>query len=133
MTTIDTGAVEGADVTPLLMLNFAGVCWNILCLLVFARIMTPDHWFERGIVEFGSAMGVLATGILLLRMADPSDETPVMRAFNLKQVVMAVFMGGGLCDAIAVVVLWHYGIWPVFWISFGITLIWATLCVQLRR
>eukprot|EP01062_Namystynia_karyoxenos_P049454 TRINITY_DN37881_c0_g1_i1.p1 TRINITY_DN37881_c0_g1~~TRINITY_DN37881_c0_g1_i1.p1 ORF type:complete len:505 (+),score=92.49 TRINITY_DN37881_c0_g1_i1:66-1517(+) len=133
MATIDAEGIHSAQVVPLALLNLAGIAWNLLCLFVFARFLTPDYWFERGIAELGSAMGVLATGILLLRMADPADDTPVMRAFNLKQLVQAMFMGGGLWTATGVVLTWKLGAWPVFWITLSVTLCWAGLCLQLRR
>jgi len=132
MASIDTQGIDTTQAVPLLLLNVIGIAWNLACFLVFARFLVHDYWFERGIAEFGSAMGVLATGILLLRMVDPRDATPVMRAFNLKQVVFALFMGGGLADAVLVVLVLHKGVWLVFWISTLCTLGWLGLCMHVR-
>lgn len=78
---------------PLLVLVVAGISWNVLCLLLLAPRVFKDAWFERAIVEMGQAMGVTATGLLLLRVVDPSYKTPAATAFAGKQVVHILFIG----------------------------------------
>ncbi|KKL47000.1 hypothetical protein LCGC14_2339950, partial [marine sediment metagenome] len=43
------------------------IVWNL------AKRLLPNAWFERSIAELGQSMGVTATGLLLLRLVDPSE------------------------------------------------------------
>ena len=54
--------------------------------------MNPTHWFENSICVFGQSTGVIAAGLMLLRMVDPEAQTPVPAAFGYKQLIHATFM-----------------------------------------
>ena len=43
--------------------------------MVVARHLFRESWFECAIAEFGQSLGVTATGLLLLRAADPEGKT----------------------------------------------------------
>ena len=43
--------------------------------LFFGRLWHKEHWVENTLGTFGLSTGVLATGFLLIRIADPDDET----------------------------------------------------------
>jgi len=109
---------------PLLILIAAGIAWNVFCLLVLARRILPDAWFERAIAELGQSMGVTATGLLLLRVVDPDYESPAADAFACKQIVHEPFMGGGLWTSTAIPLLAWWGGLPVFLISAGAVAVW---------
>ena len=47
----------------------------ILCVWFGRR--SPEYGFERCLIMFGYATGTAASGLLLLRIADPDYETPV--------------------------------------------------------
>ena len=113
---------------PLLILVFAGIGWNVLCLTVFARRAFKDAWFERGIAEMGQSMGITATGLLLLRTVDPDYETEAAEAFAAKQLLHEPFMGGGLWTGAAIPLLAIYGGWPILGIALGAIAVW-TLCL----
>ena len=118
---------------PLLILIFAGIGWNVLCLLLFARRAFRDAWFERGIAEMGQSMGVTATGLLLLRTVDPDYETEAAEAFAAKQLLHEPFMGGGLWTGAAIPLLAAYGGWPILGIALGAILIWTGFLWTLNR
>ena len=104
---------------PFLIVVGAGILWNIFCVVVLARRMLPDAWFERSIAEMGQSMGITATGLLLLRVVDPDYETPAADAFASKQLLHEPFMGGGLWTAMAIPLLATVGPVPVFLIATG--------------
>jgi ESS family glutamate:Na+ symporter len=112
---------------PFLILMVAGIAWNVLCVLVLARRMLPDAWFERSIAEMGQSMGVTATGLLLLRVVDPDYESPAAEAFASKQLMHEPFMGGGLWTGAAIPLLATIGPLPVFLIACGAVLFWVLL------
>jgi len=119
--------VIAAGLVPLLLLVAAGIGWNVFCVLVLARRVLPDAWFERSIAEMGQSMGVTATGLLLLRVVDPDYESPAADAFAYKQLVHEPFMGGGLWTSMAIPLLALWGGWPVFGIAAGAVAVWLAI------
>ena len=66
------------------MLSVLGIIWNLLLFLYDAPRIFLDHWFYRGI-GVGQSMGVTATGILLLRMVEPHNDSGAFESFVYKQ------------------------------------------------
>ena len=113
-----------SGMVPLLILVAAGIAWNVFCVMVLAKRMLPDAWFERAIAEMGQSMGVTATGLLLLRVVDPDYDTPAADAFACKQIVHEPFMGGGLWTSAAIPMIAIAGASRVFALSLSIMIFW---------
>ena len=80
-------------IVVLSILAFAGVLfWHFVVCGRFLR----NCWFERGLFIFGQCTGVLATGILLLRVSDPESRTGALGDFGL------VWLFFSLIDAVLV-------------------------------
>ena len=118
---------------PIVVLILAGILWNVLMLVVFARRAFKEAWFERGIAEMGQSMGVTATGLLLLRVVDPDYETEAAEAFAAKQLLHEPFMGGGLWTGAAIPLLALLGGWPIFGIAMAAITIWTIVLIVLNR
>ena len=131
--TINVKVIESA-LTPLLILIAAGIAWNVFCVLVLARRLLPDHWFERSIAEMGQSMGVTATGLLLLRVVDPDYKTPTADAFAAKQLLHEPIMGGGLWTALAIPLLAdpNWGPTKVLAIASSAVAIWMIVLIVIR-
>ncbi|WP_369069285.1 sodium/glutamate symporter [Kineococcus terrestris] len=95
------------------VLAVAGVAWNVGLFLVLAKRIFPQYWFERGIGDLGQSLGVTATGLILIRVADPEARTPAMEAFGYEQLVFEPFFGGGLVTAASIPLLAQFGSWPL--------------------
>ena len=91
-------------------LAIAGLVWNLAVVLLLGRVLLPEPWFERGIVEFGQATGVAASGLLLLRMADPEDRSDALAAFSIKQLLMQPLVAGGLLTVVAPMLVTQLGL-----------------------
>ncbi|MCM1129517.1 MAG: hypothetical protein NC211_06510 [Alistipes senegalensis] len=87
---------------PLLILVLAGIAWNLLIIIFIGPHIFSEAWFERSLAEFGQAMGVTATGLMLLRTVDPENKTVAAQAFGYKQLLHEPVMGGGLWTSLAV-------------------------------
>ena len=122
--------VEG--IVPLLILAVLGIAWNVICLLYLAPRVFKKAWFERAIAELGQSMGVTASGLLLLRVADPEYETEAADSFAAKQLLHEPFMGGGLWTGMAIPLMATVGIMPIIWISSGAILIWSLFITFMR-
>ena len=111
-----------------------GVIWNLLCVTWLARRLLPsDSWFERSIAEMGQSMGVTATGLLLLRVVDPKNETDAASAFGYKQILHEPFMGGGLWTSLAIPLAITRGPLLVFSISLVAIVAWLAVWAVLFR
>jgi glutamate:Na+ symporter, ESS family len=94
---------------PFLLLALTGVAWNLAAFVLFAQRMIPEFWFERGIGDLGQSMGVTATGLILMRVADPDNRTPAYESFGYKQLGFEPFFGGGLVTAASVPLIAQLG------------------------
>jgi ESS family glutamate:Na+ symporter len=105
------------DWLPLSVLASAGLVWNLAVVLLLGRRILPAPWFERGIIEFGQATGVAASGLLLLSMADPDDEGNAITPFSIKQLLLQPLLAGGVITVVM----------PLLVESLGLPL-WTALC-----
>ena len=121
------------NIIPLLLVVLIGIAWNIFCVIFLAKRLLPDAWFERAIAEMGQSMGVTATGLLLLRVVDPEQETPAYSAFGYKQLLHEPFMGGGIWTSIAMPLCVMSGSWLVLFISLGAIAIWLLVWALLFK
>lgn len=101
------------NIGPFVILAVAGVLWNVFVLFFLAPRYIQSFWFERGVADFGQSMGVTATGLLLLRMADPHQKSPAYEAFGYKQLVFEPFFGGGLVTAASIPLIVQLGPYPL--------------------
>ena len=98
-----------ANIGAFAILVVVGIAWNVLVFFVLAPRFIRMYWFERGIGDFGQSMGVTATGLLLMRMADPENNSPAYEAFGYKQLILEPFFGGGLVTATAIPIIAKFG------------------------
>ena len=106
-----------ADWIPISILSITGLIWNLGVTLLLARYIFKNEWFERSITEFGNATGVAASGLLLLRLADPRNLTNALPIFSIKQLFLQPLLSGGLITVIA----------PLSIVKFGL-LGWTEIC-----
>ena len=85
---------------PLMMVLIMGIVWGVVSFWYLAPRLLPDFWAERALVEVGVSIGATSTGLLLLRMADPENRTPVLRDFTFKQIFHVLITGGGFFDVL---------------------------------
>ena len=118
---------------PFALLAAAGLAWNVCAFLWLAPRIFADHWFERGIADFGQGTGVTATGLLLLRMADPFGRSRAMEAFSFKQLLFEPFLGGGLVTALSPLLIVSWGLPRFSVVALLLTLASLLLGLRLRR
>jgi glutamate:Na+ symporter, ESS family len=118
--------VLGDNAAAFLLLAFAGIAWNVGAFVVLAPRIIPDHWFERGIGDFGQSMGMTVSGLLLMRIADPPNRSGALESFGYKQLLFEPVVGGGLFTAASLPLIAQFGAGTVLagcaLLAFG----WAT-------
>jgi len=118
---------------PLLVLGVAGLLWNLLVVLGPGRWMLPEPWFQRGLIDFGQATGVAASGLLLLNMADPQDKGDVLTPFSIKQLLLQPLMAGGVITVVAPLAVSRWGLPAWTALCLLLVLLWVGLAVALGR
>lgn len=110
-----------------------GIAWIVFGFLVLAPRMFRTYWFEKGLTNMGQSMGMTATGLLLGRLADPSNHSKARESFGYKQLVFEPFMGGGIVTVGSVILLHEFGQVPVLVVVTLVTLCWLWLGLHLGR
>ena len=101
---------------PITILAIGGLIWNLIGMLIFSRLFFREEWFERAIAEFGNSTGVAASGLLLLRLADPRNSTNTLPVFSIKQLFLQPLLSGGPITVIAPLFISNFGLkgWTEF-------------------
>jgi glutamate:Na+ symporter, ESS family len=119
----------GGNIGPFAVLAIAGISWNVVAFLVLAPRIVPDFPYQRGLGDFGQSTGMTVSGLLLLRVVDPSNRSEGLEAFGYKQLLFEPVVGGGLFTAMSIPLIAQLGAVPVligtsvllvFWVVFGI-------------
>ncbi len=119
----------GGNLGPFLVLAVTGIAWNVGAFLLLAPRIVPEYAYERGLGDFGQSMGMTVTGLLLMRIADPTNRSGGLEAFGYKQLLFEPVVGGGLFTAASVPLIAQLGAVPVligtslllvFWVVLGI-------------
>ncbi len=94
----------------ILLLTVFGLLWNLVCIAYFAYFIFDDYWFEKSLIEFGNSTGVVASGLLLLRLADPKNISKTLPIFTSKQLFAQLILSGGFFTVIAPFVISKIGL-----------------------
>lgn len=94
----------------ILVLTIFGLIWNLICIAYFAYFVFEKHWFERSLIEFGNSTGVVASGLLLLRLADPKNISKTLPIFTSKQLFAQLILSGGFFTVLAPLLISKIGL-----------------------
>ena len=94
----------------ILVLTIFGLFWNLICISYFAYFIFDDYWFEKSLIEFGNSTGVVASGLLLLRLADPKNISKTLPIFTSKQLFAQLILSGGLFTVLAPLMISRIGL-----------------------
>lgn len=130
LATLSLSAI-GAEFWPFVLLALTGLAWTSFCFLVLGPRFIPRHWFARGIGDFGQGSGMVVSGLLLMRMADPGEKSGNLERFGYKQLLFEPMVGGGLVTALALPLTARFG--PVAMLAAAIVLTLAVAVVGFWR
>ena len=94
----------------ILVFTIFGLFWNLICIAFFAYFIFDDHWFEKSLIEFGNSTGVVASGLLLLRLADPKNVSQTLPIFTSKQLFAQLILSGGFFTVLAPLMISKIGL-----------------------
>lgn len=110
----------------------AGITWNFGVLLILGPRVYRQPWYPFGMGDFGGGTATTASGIMLIKTADPESETGAMEAYADKQPFYEPAMGGGLVTALALPAVAFLGPLVVLGITGGVLAGWLVLACRLR-
>ena len=111
----------------ILVLTIFGLFWNLICISYFAYFIFDDYWFEKSLIEFGNSTGVVASGLLLLRLADPKNISRTLPIFTSKQLFAQLILSGGLFTVLAPLMISKIGL--DYWIEICAAITFAILLI----
>lgn len=109
--------------TPIIVISALGFIFVITWFWLVSPRFFRNYWFERGIYIFGLSTGVMATGVILLRVTDPEFKSGVLEDFGFAWIFLS-FMDMFLVSFSPMFILKGFG---VFY-SVSLLLV-ATLCL----
>ncbi|QEK12909.1 sodium:glutamate symporter [Crassaminicella thermophila] len=117
---------------PLILLFSFGFLINWLWFLWVGARSSQEDWFERNMMAFGHASGVVATGILLQRVVDPDlksrgmEDSGIADIFN-RPIIIAL-------QVIPPLLLVNGGMWPhiVTWVCIGAVIVMLFISKKLH-
>lgn len=130
--TVSLSAIS-SNLPVFITFTLLGIGWIVLGFWIFAPRMFKTFWFEKGLTNMGQSMGMTATGLLLGRLADPSNRSKAREGFAYKQLMFEPFMGGGIVTAGAVIFMYEFGLMPALIGSLIITIFWIWLGLRLGK
>ena len=113
----------------ILVFTFFGLFWNLICIAYFAFFIFDDYWFEKSLIEFGNSTGVVASGLLLLRLADPKNISKTLPIFTSKQLFAQLILSGGLFTVLAPLMISKIGL--DYWTEICALITFAILFIAL--
>lgn len=119
--------VIGNNLMPFIILALVGIFWNLAGFMLLGPRMMPSYWFERSIGNFGQSMGMTASGLLLMKIADPDNRSPALEGFGYKQLLFEPVVGGGVFTAASVPLIFHFGPMPLLILTAIIMSFWLLL------
>jgi len=113
----------------ILVFTIFGLFWNLICIAYFAFFIFDDYWFEKSLIEFGNSTGVVASGLLLLRLADPKNISKTLPIFTSKQLFAQLILSGGLFTVLAQLMISKIGL--DYWTEICALMTFAILFIAL--
>lgn len=74
---------------PIVVISILGFGFVIAWFWIVSPRFFRSYWFERGIYIFGLSTGVMATGVLLLRVTDPEFQSGVLEDFGFAWIFLS--------------------------------------------
>ena len=75
---------------PIILLSLLGFAFTILWFYCISSRFFNTYSFERCIYIFGMSTGVMATGVILLRITDPKFESGVLEDFGIAWMFLSI-------------------------------------------
>ena len=94
---------------PIIFLSILGFLFVVMWFWIISPRFFRNYWFERGMYILGLSTGVMATGVILLRVTDPEFKSGVLEDFGFAWIFLS-FMDMFLVSFSPLFILQGFGI-----------------------
>lgn len=115
------------------ILTLAGLAWNMAVFFLLGSRLFSKPWHPYALGDLGGGTATTASGLLLIRVADPKQRTHARQSYSEKQPFYEPFMGGGLVTAMALPALHGFGAWPCLLVTAAILSAWIGYAMILAK
>ena len=122
-----------ANLGALVLMAVVAILWSVGAVIFLAPRMFRSRWFENALGDFGQSQGTIATGFLLIDMADPKHVTGATESFGYKQLLFEPFVGGGFITAMSVPIIHAFGLGAMLVLSILATIAMFAIGFRLAR
>lgn len=77
-------------IIPIVVVSVLGLLFVVIWFFIISPRFFRTYWFERALYIFGMSTGVLATGVILLRIADPEFKSGVLEDFGFAWIFLSI-------------------------------------------
>jgi len=106
------------------VLALGGLLWNLAVFFLLGPRLFPKPWYPYALGDLGGGTATTASGLLLIRVADPDQRTHARQSYSEKQPFYEPIMGGGLVTAMALPLVAILGAWSCLLITAVILSLW---------
>ena len=100
--------------------------------LFYARGIFGKDWFESSILNYGMCSGVVATGMLLLKVCDPENKSEALPLYAIRAPFISILVGGGIVTALMPSLVYQFGALTVGLVALGAFVILSLLPIIAR-
>ncbi len=109
-----------------------GIGWNLCVLFFIGPKVYRKPWHAYGMGDLGGGTATTASGIMLIKVVDPKQNTDALNSYADKQPFYEPIMGGGLVTAMALPTVALLGPWVALGIAAGILLGWLGFAYRIK-
>ncbi len=120
------------NILPIAIACAVILAFMVVYTLFYARGIFGKDWFESSILNYGMCSGVVATGMLLLKVCDPESKSEALPLYAVRAPFISMVVGGGIVTSMMPVWVAQFGALPVGLVALGTVIVLTLLPVVCR-
>ena len=120
------------NILPIAIASVIIFAFMVFYTIFYARGIFGKDWFESSILNYGMCSGVVATGMLLLKVCDPENKSEALPLYAVRAPFISMVVGGGVVTSMMPVWVAQFGALPVALVTLGVFIVLSLLPIILR-
>lgn len=120
------------NILPIAIASVIIFAFMVFYTVFYARGIFGKDWFESSILNYGMCSGVVATGMLLLKVCDPENKSEALPLYAVRAPFISMVVGGGVVTSMMPVWVAQFGALPVALVTLGVFIVLSLLPIVVR-
>lgn len=120
------------NIVPIAIATVIILAFMVFYTIFYARGIFGKDWFESSILNYGMCSGVVATGMLLLKVCDPENKSEALPLYAVRAPFISMVVGGGIVTSMMPVWVAQFGALPVALVTLGVFVVLSLLPIVCR-